>query len=311
MMRAMRALLFVPYAAGIVFLTAVIVRCVRISRLPVHLRWELYPVAHERNAGHGGSHMERLDWWTHRRERDRLRAMRTMASEILLLRGVRAHNPALWLRSYPFHAGLYLLALLAVLLAVGAMCAGFGLGVGRGASGFGGVLAGLTTVTAVAGYGLLASGALGLLVRRLSQAALRAQSALADYLHLALFLVGAVLGLVTMAFVDRDLGFLRGFVLALATFRPMDGVPALVVVEVVLGSVLFAYIPLTHMSHFFTKWFMYHHVRWDDADNRVGSTLEASIERQLGYRMGWQAPHLAGEGGKTWAEIATQEVRKP
>jgi hypothetical protein len=84
--------------------------------------------------------------------------------------------------------------------------------------------------------------------------------------------------------------------------------PALVAAEIVLGSALLAYIPLTHMSHFFTKWFLYHDVRWDVEVNRVGSRLEAAIGRQLGYRVSWDAAHIRGDGKKTWVDVATERV---
>jgi hypothetical protein len=65
------------------------------------------------------------------------------------------------------------------------------------------------------------------------------------------------------------------------------------------------------MSHFFTKWFMYHDIRWNDVVNRRGSKLEAAIGRQLGQKVSWSAPHIRGEGKKTWVDVATEEVGKP
>jgi nitrate reductase gamma subunit len=76
-------------------------------------------------------------------------------------------------------------------------------------------------------------------------------------------------------------------------------------VEIVLASLLIAYIPLTHMSHFFTKWFLYHDVRWNDEPNVAGGRIERRVAEALQYPVSWSAPHIRGDGKKTWAEAAT------
>jgi len=72
-----------------------------------------------------------------------------------------------------------------------------------------------------------------------------------------------------------------------------------------LASLLVAYIPLTHMSHFFTKWFMYHDIRWNDEPNFVGGKIERQITKALQYPVSWSAPHIRGDGKKNWADVAT------
>ena len=53
----------VAYLSIAVFLIAVIYRVVRYLKNPIHLRWELYPVAHEgTRARYGGSYLEEVDW---------------------------------------------------------------------------------------------------------------------------------------------------------------------------------------------------------------------------------------------------------
>jgi len=62
-------LLVLSYVSVAVFVAAVVCRAAKISRLPIHLRWELYPVAHEKGrASYGGSYLEESDWWTKPRE---------------------------------------------------------------------------------------------------------------------------------------------------------------------------------------------------------------------------------------------------
>lgn len=295
-------LMVLTYLALATFATTVVVRALKIARMPMHLRWELYPVPHDPNAAHGGSVFENPNWWTVHASADRMGDIKAMAREILLLQGVRENNRALWRRSYPFHGGLYLLAAFIVLLGLA------GLGESPEA-GLGATAVSLATVVGVAGFVLLGAGAMGLLGRRLGDPALRSHSSLADFFHLVCFMVVAALGLLSFATVDRHLAHLRAFAHGVLHLRPV-AVPPLVALQIVFGLVLLVYLPFSHMSHFFTKWFMYHGVRWDDRANRVGSKLEATIQGQLAEKVTWAAPHVGGGGGKNWVDVATAEVKR-
>lgn len=48
-----------------IFIITVIARFIRIQKIPHHLRWEIYPVAHEPGdkAKYGGSYFEEPNWW--------------------------------------------------------------------------------------------------------------------------------------------------------------------------------------------------------------------------------------------------------
>ena len=82
------------------------------------------------------------------------------------------------------------------------------------------------------------------------------------------------------------------------------------IVSVFLLGALVAYIPLTHMSHFVGKYFAYHAIRWNDTPNTPGSDQEKPILENLSYPVSWAAPHIQGEGKKSWAELATEEQKK-
>jgi len=46
----------ITYLSVVVFATSVVTRFIKLSRLPVHLRWEVYPVPHETGkANYGGA----------------------------------------------------------------------------------------------------------------------------------------------------------------------------------------------------------------------------------------------------------------
>jgi nitrate reductase gamma subunit len=303
----MAVLFAVPYLSVLILAVAVVLRWVKLARMPLHLRWELYPMALDKSVPHGGSVYEHVDWWQAEKKTNHLGKLKAMLFEVLLLKGVRDHKRSLWLRSYPFHLGLYLLCAFTALLVGGAVAEAGGLHFAPHAAGMAGWLATATKVVGAAGFVLLGAGALGLLMRRLCDPVLRENSSGADFLNLVLFLAHAMLGLWTFALVDGDCLFLRGFVRAVVTFQAPGAMPLPVAAEIVLGCALIAYVPLTHMSHFFTKWFMYHHVRWDDEPNRVGSKIEARVRQQLGHKVGWNAPHIRGGGDKTWVDVATEE----
>ncbi len=54
----------VVYAAIGICTVAIVVRIATWIKMPMHVRWELYPVAHEGERAHyGGSYLEEVDWW--------------------------------------------------------------------------------------------------------------------------------------------------------------------------------------------------------------------------------------------------------
>jgi hypothetical protein len=81
----------------------------------------------------------------------------------------------------------------------------------------------------------------------------------------------------------------------------------LLMLSVVLLSLLTAYIPTTHMSHFVGKYFAYHSIRWKDDPNLQGGSEEKVIEELLNRPISWSAKHIGGDGEKTWLEVATEE----
>jgi hypothetical protein len=85
------------YLGLAVFVLAVARRIVAYKRNPMHLRWELYPVAHEGGgrASYGGGYLEELEWWNKPRETSRLRELSVMFRDAVSQDGLRAQPPAL------------------------------------------------------------------------------------------------------------------------------------------------------------------------------------------------------------------------
>ena len=300
----------IAYSATAVFLVAVAIRIHSWVRMPMHMLWELYPVAHEgARASYGGSYLEDSEWWTRPRRASRWGELRAMVPEILFLVALRGHNRQLWTRSFPFHFGLYLVAGCTVLMAVAGLLGACLPGLMAGP--LGGVMRGLIPLMGHAGLVLGLAGAIGLLQRR-RQRPLRDYSAPMDTVNLVFFVIALGFALLAAWTVDRPLATATQLVGNLATFTiaPLSGSgPAVVLpsLAAILLAVLAAYIPFTHMSHFIGKYFAYHAIRWADRPNLRGGPQEQEINDLLDQPVSWSAPHIGGDGTKSWRDVATED----
>jgi len=268
-------------------------------------------VAHEGGgrAAYGGSYLEESDWWKKKREVSLLGELKVMVPEILFLVALREHNRKLWTWSFPFHFGLYLVAATTILLLVGGIAGA--LLPANAAAPINTVIGFVAPWLGGAGLVLGIVGALGLFARRRGRA-LRDYTAPADLFNLLFFIAAFGVALVTFVGYDRDFSLVSAFVANLVTFNlapvATGGAAALLLLlSVVLLSLLTAYIPTTHMSHFVGKYFAYHSIRWKDEPNLQGGKEEKVIEELLSRPISWSAPHIKGDGKKTWLEAATEE----
>jgi len=292
------------YAALVFFLVACVTRGLMYARMPVHLRWELYPVPHEdpRRVKHGGSYFEDVDWWTRPAHFNIWGELRFMIPEILFLKGLWEFNRKLWWRSFPFHFGLYLLITTILLLLMGATLEILVPAVITSPLGTG--LRLLYASTGLLGAVLTTLGALGLLERRLRDEDLKAYTVPGDIFNLLLFIL--TFALLAAGYVAAGPAYpgTRALVKGLLTFDATIRIPGLLAAGLSLACLLVAYIPLTHMSHFIGKYFTYHSVRWDDQALAKAGRIQTRLAEYLTYRPTWAAPHIGAGGSKTWADIA-------
>ncbi len=302
------ALQIFSYFAFAVALIAIIIRVIKYATAPLHMRWELYPVPHEKGkAEYGGSFLEELNWWTKPRETDMFNELKEMMSEIFFLKGVFHHNKRVWTWSFPFHLGMYFSIGWLVLLLLGAILTATGTEVSTTAGIIGKLVYYLTIPFGYAALLLSAIGALGLYFWRLTDSEQRAFNSFSDYFNL--ILVFGVTGLALVAHLtgDGDFGLVRAYMASLVTFSSVPAVPFLTTLEIALVSFVVMYIPLTRMSHFVAKYFLYHSVRWNDESNQRGSAIEKRIIELLQLKVGWKAPHI--QTGETWMNIVTRETK--
>ena len=284
--------------------------------LPVHVRWELYPVQHETaaRAAYGGSYLEEVNWWERKQERSLFNELRYMLPEILFLRGLWKENKTLWHASFPFHLGLYLMIATFGLLVVHALVILWSDDPAASDGITKSLLAGLIVGTGWTGLVLGNIGSAGLLTKRLTEPELRNCSSFSDYFNI-LFIFLFFFSALATVFADPLLEGAKTYVFGLLTGGlPLNGyAPAESVsggVAIVSASLLAAYIPLTHMSHMFMKYFLYHKVKWDDAPNRRGGRIEAAIRENLELKPTWKAKHVEADGQKSWRDIASSAPKE-
>jgi len=305
----MMLLSLVVWAGSLLFMLGALAKIVRYARMPMHVRWELYPVPHEKGkSDHGGSFLEDVDWWTKPIPKSKAGELKAMGEEIILLKGVFESNKPLWTWTLPFHLGLYLLVCLVGLLLVGAIAElALGHSLSNG-SGFWQLIHNLTALVAWAGLLASALGTLGLLVRRLTDPKLKGYTPPAAILNLLFMLVLFCVGIFARLTVDQNGALLREAVAGILTFsQPTQTVPNLIFVEMILFSAFVAYLPFTFMSHMYMKFFTYHSVRWDDHPRRPGDPTDPRLMEYLKYPVSWSAKHVKKDKHETWADVVLDQ----
>jgi nitrate reductase gamma subunit len=278
------------WLAAVVFVAGCGWRAWRYAKAPVHLRWDLYPVAHEPRGrrAYGGSHLEEREYWLKPHRRSVAGEVVVTLEEIAFLRGVWRNNRRIFWASLPFHWGLYLLLVTSGLLLLAAI------GVEpawllRAAGG-----------AALAGGVLLAAGGVRLLILRTIDPALRRYSAPADRLNLAAF---ATLGALSAAVALGPHGMQPAASAVASTLRfEPAAATTLVAAHMLLAGLILAYLPFTRMVHFFAKYFLYHQVRWDDRPVIPGGSLEKGLRAAMDFGVSWSADHVGP--GRTWKDVA-------
>lgn len=299
------ALQLLLYLSVLVLVVVTGIKMIRINNMPLHLRWDLYPIPHEKGKGdYGGSYLEEINWWTKPSEFSLIGEIKAMAREIIVIQSVYHHNRPLWYFSFPFHMGLYCLMGFGAFLILGAILQLAGVAVAAQSAGIIGTLVYyITSILGTVGWILGAIGALGLFLSRVGKDILRRSSVRADYFNLLLLAALFISGFVAWATADAGYLQLRSFTAAMIGFHAAPTLPTATTVLLALTVVFFLYMPFTHMTHVVGKYFTYHKVRWSDEPNLKGSKIEKAVEAALGYKIEWKASHI--KTGGTWAEAAT------
>jgi len=291
----------ITYLCILLFFIVLILKARRYARYPLHLRWELYPVAHEEHRTYGGSYMQEPEWWARSRKKSLIGEIMFMIQEIFLFRGCFMRSRGLWFVSYPLHMGVYLLAMWFFLLICGAVLNLTGVPVTvESTSVIGRITYWVTVVIGVLSFVLGTFGSIGLVVQRLTKESLRVYSSIADYFNLICLAAVFGSGLCAWYLNDRGFGDMRGYVGNLITFNKLTDMGPATTIHITLTALFIAYLPFTPMIHFVAKYFTFHNVRWDDEPNTRGSRLERQLENLFKQPITWSAPHIES---KKWSQL--------
>ena len=297
------------YIAFAIFIVAVLAKWRKWASMPIHLRWELYPVPHEKEKSeYGGSYYEEPDWWTKPRETTLAGELKDMLAEMLFIKRAFEYKRELWFVTYPFHLGIYLILAWFALLFIGGLTQAYANISIPSDHPWAMLIYYLTLITGSLGIILGSLGSIGTLILRLSDTGMRKWSTPLHYINLLFIFAVFILGAISWSSIDNDFSLARNYMTSLVSFSESTAENTIMssnalLAHIILLELLFVYIPFTKMSHFIGKYFTFHKVYWDDEPNLRGSDIEAKVREVLKYRVDWAAPHYVP--GMTWAEEAT------
>jgi nitrate reductase gamma subunit len=298
-------LLIISYVLIVIFMATFLFKTRKMAKLPIHLRWELSPVPHEKGKSHyGGSYLEEYDWWTKKREKSIVDEFIFMGKEIFFLKGVFENNKKLWYLSFPFHFGMYILSAAAVLTFILAVLPTTFLPAE-------GVITGtIIEILATIGFITGTIGTIGLIARRFLDPNLKnyttAGALFNLFFLLALFLSGIVSILSVPNFYDEMNHYAHSLIFADST----GIVSGIVSLHCIITLLFLSYLPFTKMLHFLAKYFTYHEVRWNDSPMVGNKKMQQEVIDLLNQKVTWAAPHLNADGKKNWVDIATEEKKR-
>jgi nitrate reductase gamma subunit len=292
------------YISYIFVVVAYTLKIIKIAKMPIHLRWELYPVVHDKGYKHGGSYYEELEWWKNPPKINRLRSIIFKIRDYFTFPGYFKSNKSYWFGLYPWHIGFYFIVGFHVLSFLGALIlVTTDISISANSSSSGGqILYYLTIIIAVSSFILGSIGSVVLLIQRLVNKNLRNYASASNYVNYIFFLVVFLSGLFAWVIVDPTLSAYREFWKSLITFQ-YHNVEPLTFLHIMCFSIFLIYLPYTRSTHYITKIFAFFGVLWDDKPIYGDKQSQNKIKHELTKTVSWSAAHI--QKGKSWSEVAS------
>jgi nitrate reductase gamma subunit len=276
------------------------VKIVRYLSLPVHLRWELYPVIHEEKRGRG-SCFEEMEWWTRARRKSHIRGVIYLLKEYLHLGEYFKRHFSYWIVLYPWHVGFVLIILFHILCFLCGVFMAAGLDISRDSAGVSGrVLYYVVIVVGGASFISGSIGSIGLPFKRLYDRNLRLYATPLNYVSYLLTSMVFLTGLYAWGIVDPTLSEYREFWRGLVTFSYISVEPASAA-HIITFNVFLIYLPYTRSMHYITRFFAFFFIRWDDEPNVRGCKLEKELIKLQDQKVTWAGPHIGP--GNRWSDL--------
>ncbi|WP_353683581.1 hypothetical protein V4D30_06800 [Thermodesulfovibrio sp. 3907-1M] len=284
-------LFIIALASPVIMILGIAIKFYRISKMPLNLRWEIYPLPHEaeEKRKYGGSYMEEVDWQDKKPERYFMGEIIEPLKEIFYLHRVKKFNPyGIWIWSLALHWGIWLLFLWMGILLINGV--------------FNWEIASKLDFVAYLSYILGILGILGLIIKRVSTHDLKIYTSGIDYFNLLFLLILFTSGLFAIMKdngTDQFLAYLNG---VLNGGVPVHELSTITIVHFVIFELFLIYIPVSRFFHGPVKYSTFHSILWNDMYQIKSSTEEKKISEQLNYKVEWSGPHILSH--QTWLENA-------
>lgn len=299
-------LTILTYFAYVFIVVMYSVKLIKIARMPVHLRWELYPVAHEEKRQYGVSYYEDLGKWRKQRRKTILKGTLYLIKEYFCMGEYFQRNRWYWVVLLPWHLGFIFIIAFHILCFFGALALVAGVPVSaRSANMLGVILYFLILIVGVVSFVTGSLGSIGLAVRRLATRELRVFATPQNYFNYLFTLAVFGSGFYAWYFADPTLSGYREFWKGLVTLNPITVDPS-TTAHIILFALFLIYLPFTRSLHYITKFFAYFWVRWDDRPK--DEKMERELRRLLSQPVSWAAPHTRTKGRKSWLDLATEKI---
>lgn len=270
--------------------------------MPVHLRWELYPVIHEEKYPSASSYLEEKDWWLKKRKKKYLRGFFFLLKDYFILSDYAKGKFLYWLGLYPWHMGFILTMFFEFL------CFISGLYIIRGGqvsdsspSIVGTFLYHMTLIIGVLSFLTGMVGSVLIFLNRVFDKSLREYAVLLHYITYGVTFLLFFTGFYSWFFTDPKLEEYRLFWAGLLSFD-FSRVGLWTAIHIMVYDLFLLYLPYTRWLHYITRFFAFFFIRWDDEPNIPGSSLERKVARLLEKKVTWSAPHI--DKGKSWVDLA-------
>jgi nitrate reductase gamma subunit len=299
-------LVVLTYFAYVFIITMYSAKLVKITRMPVHLRWELYPVIYEPKNRYGISYYEDIKEWQKNRQKTVRRGVIYLLMENFKFSEYFKRKRGYWLVMFPWHIGFILIVAFHILCFFGALVMVADIPVAaESVFVLGRVFYYLILLAGLISFIAGAFGSIGLIIKRLSDRDLKSFATRQNYFSYFFTLVVFISGLYAWYFVDPAFSQYREFWKGMVTLSPAHVEPA-TAGHIILFALFLIYLPFTRSLHYITKFFAYLWVRWDDRPNLRESKMEKNIEEWFNRPVSWSAPHI--RSGRTWAEITSENM---
>ncbi len=304
------ALASLSYFSFVFFIFMLIFNMKKYALTPTHLRWELYPVPGEEEHEHGGSFLERVDWWKGSIKVNMVSELNELFQEMLFIKRLYRNKRRFWVLSFLFHGGIYLILGWFVLIFIGGLESLMRV---PATSLLYVVVFYVTMAFGYIGVSAATIGGIGLALKRYYDSKLRDLSSPVDYFNLIFAIAVIVSGIyaltydpffntarIFMAYLLSGAGHIFPFSYSIILY------PA-TILQLVLLCCFLIYIPFSRLTHFLGKYFTYHKVQWNSQPSMQLGQFDQKydLSDNLNLTIPWSGPHVPT--GKKWKEVKENE----